>query len=117
MSSSESHKTIYVFRCGESGLFALTHDCYGENLPSTIYPRMRWQFDRIITLGGQRSATRQEVTKATLNAIRRRGFYLTHAATDFMEFLLASDLDQCTGCPRAITRANVATHLHRTVQL
>jgi hypothetical protein len=43
---------------------------------------MRWQFDRIITLGRERSATRQEVTKATLNAIKRRGFYLTHAATD-----------------------------------
>jgi hypothetical protein len=66
-------KTIYVFRCSGTGLYALTTDPSGHILPSRIYPRIRWRFERRATL-----SPKQEIERETLDAITRQGFYLTH---------------------------------------
>jgi hypothetical protein len=63
--------SIYIFRCGESGLYALTADPTGQILPSHIYPRVRWRFERRVMLRRGENTTTQECIKATLDAISR----------------------------------------------
>jgi hypothetical protein len=75
---SNSHK-IYVFRYGETALYALTADSMGRNLPSQACPA-GWRFEQSITLRLDNSSPKHELTKATLAAIAKHGFYLTHAA-------------------------------------
>jgi hypothetical protein len=73
-------KTIYVFRCSGTGLYALTADPSGHILPSRIYPRIRWRFERRVTV--QKNSPKQKLVRATLDAIAKHGFYLTHKAID-----------------------------------
>jgi hypothetical protein len=73
-------KTIYVFRCSGTGLYALTTDPSGHILPSRIYPRIRWQFERRATLRVEKNSSKQEIVRETLDAITKQGFYLTHEA-------------------------------------
>lgn len=72
-------QSIYVFRYGNSALYALTDDRSGYKLPVQIYPN-GWQFQQTITLARDQRAGKLDLAKATLNAIRVHGFYLTHAA-------------------------------------
>jgi hypothetical protein len=74
-------KTIYIFRCSGTGLYALTTDPTGHILPSRIYPRIRWQFERRATLRVENSP-KPEIVRATLDVIAKHGFYLTHEAID-----------------------------------
>jgi hypothetical protein len=75
-----SAKTAYVFRCGESGLYAFTLDPNGHALPSRIYPAIRWQFDRTVTLRPDRISPQGHIAGAVLAAIAKHGFHLTHVA-------------------------------------
>jgi hypothetical protein len=75
-------KTIYVFRCGESGLYAFTVDPEGHLLPSRIYPLVSWRLDRRLTLRLDRNSPRRNIVKAILDAIVKHGFQLAHAAVD-----------------------------------
>jgi hypothetical protein len=75
-------KTIYVFRCGESGLYAFTADPKGHILPSRIYPRIRWQIERTVTLSLNKNSPNGKIVRATLDAISKHGFQLTHAAVN-----------------------------------
>jgi hypothetical protein len=75
-------KTIYVFRCSGTGLYALTTDPTGRILPSRIYPRIRWRFERSATLRVEKNSPKQEIMRATPDAIAKQGFYLTHGAND-----------------------------------
>jgi hypothetical protein len=84
--------SIYVFRCGVSGLYALTADPTGQILPSQIYPQVRWRFERRVMLRRDENAAKQEFIEATLDAIRRRGFYLTHAGAGSLEPSDGSDI-------------------------
>ena len=59
-------KTNYVFRCGESGLYAFTADPKGHILPSRIYPRIRWQIERTVTLSLNRNSPNGKIVRATL---------------------------------------------------
>jgi hypothetical protein len=77
-----SAKTIYVFRCGGTGLYALTTDPTGHILPSRIYPRIRWRFEQRATLRVEKNSPKTEIVRATLDAIAKHGFYLTHGAID-----------------------------------
>jgi hypothetical protein len=77
-----STKTIYVFRCGETGLYAFTADPKGHILPSQIYPRVRWRFHRSLTLRSDRNSPKGKMVKATLVAIAKHGFHLTHIAAN-----------------------------------
>jgi hypothetical protein len=72
--------TIYLFRCGESGLYAFTADPKGHILPSEIYPRVLWRFEQPVTLRLERNSPKRQIAKAVLNAIARHGFHLAHAA-------------------------------------
>lgn len=72
-------KKIYAFRCGTSALYALTADSTGQNLP-TQPCQVGWRFDRCITLNLGDSSQKHELANATLAAIAKHGFYLTHAA-------------------------------------
>jgi hypothetical protein len=85
------NNTVYVFRCGESGLYALTQDRTGKVLPSKIYPRVHWQLKRRISLGREKYPIKMDLIKATLKAIRTQGFYLTHAADDSVALLGRND--------------------------
>lgn len=71
-------KTVYVFRCGSTALFALTTDRSGQNLPSQIAGPAGWHFERSIAFQLDKSRRRQESIRATLAAIAKHGFYLTH---------------------------------------
>jgi hypothetical protein len=79
--------TIYLFRCGESGLYAFTSDRKGRVLPSRLYPRMLWRFAQIVTLPLNKSSPGEKMFSAILDGIERHGFHLIHAALD--EELLA----------------------------
>jgi len=72
--------SVYIFRCGESGIYAFTVDRTGQVLPR-IYPRVRWTLDRQVTLGRDSNAAKQESIKTMLDAIGKRGFYLSFAGT------------------------------------
>jgi hypothetical protein len=74
--------TLYVFRCGESGLYAFTADPKGHVLPSRIYPRVRWRFQRRLSLRLGRNSPQGKIARATIDAIVKHGFYLTHAAVN-----------------------------------
>jgi hypothetical protein len=75
---SNSHK-IYVFQYGSTALYALTADGTGQILPSQTCPA-GWQLDRSLTLRLDKSSPKHDLIKATLAAIAKNGFYLTHAA-------------------------------------
>lgn len=68
-----------MFRYGATALYALTGDSTGQNLPSLASPES-WQFERPTTLQLDKGSPKHELIKATLVAIRKNGFYLTHAA-------------------------------------
>jgi hypothetical protein len=74
--------TIYLFRCGESGLYAFTADPSGHVLPSRIYPQIRWRFERSVTVRPDRNSSKQRNASAILDAIAEHGFHLTHAAVN-----------------------------------
>jgi hypothetical protein len=73
-------KTIYLFRCGESGLYAFTADPSGHVLPSRIYPQIRWRLERSVTLQQNEYSPNRKIVTAILDAIAEHGFHLTHAA-------------------------------------
>jgi hypothetical protein len=75
-------RSVYVFRCGESGVYAFTVDRTGQILPR-IYPRIRWRLQREVTL--QRDEN--ETVKATLDAIRKCGFCLACAGVKSLGLL------------------------------
>ena len=75
-------KTIYLFRCGESGLYAFTADPSGHILPSRIYPQIRWRFERRVTLRPDENSRKRKIVMAILDAIAEHGFHLTHAAVN-----------------------------------
>jgi len=77
-----SAKTVYIFRCGESGLYAFTLDPNGHVLPSRIYPAIRWRFDRSVTLRPDGISPQSCIAKALLTAIAKHGFHLTHVAVN-----------------------------------
>ena len=87
-SLSNSHK-IWVFRYGATALYALTADSTGRNLPLYAFPA-GWQFERSITLRLDRSSPKHDLIKATLAAIGKHGFYLTHAALQDLPLDLAA---------------------------
>jgi hypothetical protein len=87
---SSPSKTICVFRFGGSGLYAFTADPRGHILPSRIYPRLRWQFQRRVTLPGDGKSPMADIVKATLDAIEKHGFHLAHAAINAQLLALAA---------------------------
>lgn len=72
-------KEIYVFRYGTTELRALTADSTGLTLPSQTFPA-GWRFERSVMLRLSKKTPKHELAKATLAAIAKHGFYLTHAA-------------------------------------
>ena len=87
-------KTIYVFRSGESGLYAFTADPKGHLLPSRIYPRVRWRLERRVTLRLDRRSPRQQIVG---HAIAKHGFHLIHAAIDAELLALVQRCDKSAG--------------------
>ena len=79
--------SVYLFRCGESGVFAVTVDRTGQILPR-VYPRMRWSFQRQVALRSDDNAAKQGTFKAALDSIKRRGFCLTYAGARSVGLLL-----------------------------
>jgi hypothetical protein len=73
---------IYVFRGGETGVYALTTDPSGHILPTRLYPQIRWWLERRVTLQTDKILPKPEIAKTILTAIAENGFYLTHRAID-----------------------------------
>ena len=73
-------EAIYLFRCGETGLYALTADPSGKILPSKLYPQIKWRLERHVTLQPAANSPDGRISRATRGAIAKHGFYLTHAA-------------------------------------
>ena len=77
---SSPGRRIYVFRCGESGLYAFTADRKGRMLPSQIYPQISWRFEQALTLRFDGNSSRDQILRATLDGVAKYGFHLIHAA-------------------------------------
>jgi hypothetical protein len=75
-------KTIYLFRCSDSGLYAFTADPKGHVLPSRIYPQIDWRFQRSVTLRLDGCPPKKRMVRVILDAIIKHGFYLIHAAAN-----------------------------------
>ena len=82
-------QTIHVFRCGSSGLYALTGDRSGAILPSAACCPADWRFERSIVLP-QKQILKSELVTATLSAIAKQGYYLSHAAIGGLPLELAN---------------------------
>jgi hypothetical protein len=80
--------SIYMFRCNDGGLYAFTGDRTGQILPSHIYPRITWRLVRCVTLQRHQSQAKKKMFTATLDAVKKHGFYLTHAGTKEVDALL-----------------------------
>ena len=83
-SNDKKANLIYVFRCNDSALYAFTGDPSGQILPSHIYPRVSWRLERCVTLHRYQKQVNKKVITATLKAIRKHGFYLTHAGDELV---------------------------------
>jgi hypothetical protein len=81
-SPSSVTKAIYLFRCGDSGLYALTADSSGSALPSRIYPQIRWRFERLVTVRTDSNSLKQKIVQAILDSIAKEGFKLIHASVN-----------------------------------
>jgi hypothetical protein len=77
---SSPGRRIYVFRSGESGLYAFTADRKGRMLPSQIYPQISWRFEQALTLRFDGNSSRDQILRATLDGVAKHGFHLIHAA-------------------------------------
>jgi hypothetical protein len=75
-------RTLYVFRCGESGLYAFAIDPEGHTLPWRLYPRIRWSLERCVILRQDESSANAAIVNVALDAIAEHGFHLAHAAVD-----------------------------------
>jgi hypothetical protein len=75
-------ETIYLFRCGETGLYAFTADPNGQTLPSGIYPQIKWRLARRVTQHPTTNSPGRKIARAILDAIAKHGFHLSHAAVD-----------------------------------
>jgi hypothetical protein len=73
-------KTIYLFRCSDSGLYAFTADPKGHVLPSRIYPQIDWRFQRSVTLRLDGNSPKWKILRAMLDAIAKHGFHLMRAS-------------------------------------
>jgi hypothetical protein len=93
-------KTIYVFRCSDSGLYAFTTDPKGQMLPSRIYPQIHWRFQGSVTLRLDENSPKWKILRAMLDAIAKHGFHLIHAAanTELLTFT-AQHYDQGIDSP------------------
>jgi hypothetical protein len=77
---SPATKTIYLFRCGDSGLYGLTADSSGSTLPFQLYPQIRWRFERLVTVRTDGNSLKQKIVQAILDTIAEEGFKLFHAS-------------------------------------
>jgi hypothetical protein len=75
-------RMLYVFRCGESGLYAFAIDPEGLTLPRRLYPRIRWSLERYVILRQDESSSNAAIVNAALDAIAEHGFHLAHAAVN-----------------------------------
>jgi hypothetical protein len=75
-----AEKAIHVFRCGTSGLYALTNDRNGSILPAAVCCPAGWEFQRTIALPPLTALRKSELVRATVSAIESQGYYLSHAA-------------------------------------
>jgi hypothetical protein len=75
-------KPIYIFRCGETGLYAFTADSKGRILPSRLYPRVHWRLQRRILLRFDRNSPQAKFMLTVFDAIEMHGFHLVHASVD-----------------------------------
>ena len=68
-----------MFRCGATALFALTANSTGRNLPTQAC-QAGWRLEQTLTLRLDKKLPNYELIEATLAAIQKHGFYLTHSA-------------------------------------
>ena len=59
--------TIYIFRCEESGLYAIT-------------ALRSWRFEEAVTLRFEGDPNRDKILRAALDGVVTNGFYLIHTA-------------------------------------
>ena len=86
-----SSRKIYVFRYGTTALYALTSDGAARNLPPQSDPA-GWQLEQSVTLRRDKNSPNYELIDATLAAIKKHGFILTHAAIHPLAGLIANDI-------------------------
>jgi hypothetical protein len=88
-------RKIYVFRYGTTALYALTSDGAGRNLPPQADPA-GWRLEESVTLRRDKNSPKYELINATLAAIKKHGFILTHAAIHPLAGLIAIDVRRKT---------------------
>jgi len=100
MSDNESEVNfIYVFRCNDGPLYALTSDSTGQLLPLHIYPRISWRREWCVTLQRYKNSAHKKIIAAALNSITKRGFYLTHVGSELFNFFHHKRGSKCETSP------------------
>jgi hypothetical protein len=84
-------QTIHVFRCGTSGLYALTIGRSGKTLLPAVCCAAGWRFEKSIRLSERKLSAQGELAIATLAAIAKQGYYLTHAAIGGLPLAMVSE--------------------------
>ena len=49
-------------------------------LRSLVYPQITWRFEQALTLGFDGNSSRDQILRATLDGVAKRGFHLIHPA-------------------------------------
>jgi hypothetical protein len=65
----------YLFQCGDNGLYAVSIDSSGSNLPLSVCPT-GWRFRREFALGVQAPVPASIPPEPILRGIRRFGYYV-----------------------------------------
>ena len=71
----DKSQTTYLFRCGEEGLFAVTHDETGESIPRSSCTQ-GWRLDRTFQLRDLTIAPGPLGQEAMRRGINAKGFYI-----------------------------------------
>lgn len=73
-------QTVYLFQCGEEGLFAVTHDASGSNIPRSSCTQ-GWRLNDTFQLKDLTVAPGAVGQEAMRRGISTKGYYIWRADT------------------------------------
>jgi hypothetical protein len=74
--------TAFLFQCGNSDLFAVSHDQTGANIPTGECPE-RWQLRNTFRLGDPRASAGRDRPEPILRGIAANGYFIWRAGAMF----------------------------------